>query len=796
MDSLLVAPGFLQDQVDFHSPRDNHFDISPNLGDAYDSFDFPPDNAHFPHTPSYNGSYQNSPYSNYSDLPPIDGDDAFGLFSDNPSGISITEEYDPTDYDVPSSSGLLTTLDDRYMLQSTHVSVSVTPPTYDQKSPSVLDHSSPGSSNGGEDDSRSRASSTSSYMRAASPRLEFAQNFEGLRFDSPGWVVGSLPSGDRPSPPANKPQSPPQLVIPDSTSSPSGVDSPPIINAPDGDGGLMTSGPQLHIVPATPVSGGGGGAQSVPFQQALVNMQPGGSQSAQQSDMGNWDHQSQQLAPPSQNPGLATSQFADHSYAYPGSNAEGTSGVSYGRVETSLHPGGENESQQQSQFLLPQGLQRSRSLSDTSLRPPVWDTMPMLNHQGTSAGVDGSRMTSHDGRRDPGTVNMNDVLPGPSSASLQFPPRSMRHPSSAGPHQSTFNNQPLQAPGLSQHFAFGPSSSGQSLNTSQLRHDFLTPDIGAVSLRRARSDSSRTHRQVRSEDLGYSPRNPNADAGSMLFPPPSSAQQEFIRAAANNRQYLHPSEPIASIARGHHRRASSGSGSRERPAGLGAGGWSSAASSARASPYPSPSASPRPGYNQLPGLPSSDTSLTGAMWRPGMQVEMGMGMPSQGQGQGQENVPMTVSKVNVTTPSTADASQKRRKQPANFACPVPGCGSTFTRHFNLKGHLRSHAEEKPYGCKWPGCGKGFARQHDCKRHEQLHLNIRPYPCEGCKKNFARMDALNRHLRSEGGAECRKIQEELTPNPGEMPDMSLSGASNLGMKPDPDGVWTGMGGLMM
>ncbi|KAI0081002.1 hypothetical protein K474DRAFT_1588668 [Panus rudis PR-1116 ss-1] len=105
---------------------------------------------------------------------------------------------------------------------------------------------------------------------------------------------------------------------------------------------------------------------------------------------------------------------------------------------------------------------------------------------------------------------------------------------------------------------------------------------------------------------------------------------------------------------------------------------------------------------------------------------------------------MNVSKVNVTTPSTADASQKRRKQPANFTCPVPGCGSTFTRHFNLKGHLRSHAEEKPYQCKWPGCGKGFARQHDCKRHEQLHLNIRPYPCEGCKKNFARMDALNRH----------------------------------------------------
>ncbi|OCH88564.1 hypothetical protein OBBRIDRAFT_734177 [Obba rivulosa] len=157
-------------------------------------------------------------------------------------------------------------------------------------------------------------------------------------------------------------------------------------------------------------------------------------------------------------------------------------------------------------------------------------------------------------------------------------------------------------------------------------------------------------------------------------------------------------------------------------------------------------------------------------------------------------LPLNVAKVNVTTPSTADASQKRRKQPANFACPVPGCGSTFTRHFNLKGHLRSHAEEKPYQCKWPGCGKGFARQHDCKRHEQLHLNIRPYPCEGCKKNFARMDALNRHLRSEGGAECRKIQSEIT---APLADGAPDGGAALpaAMKPDPDG-WTGSGGLMM
>ena len=112
--------------------------------------------------------------------------------------------------------------------------------------------------------------------------------------------------------------------------------------------------------------------------------------------------------------------------------------------------------------------------------------------------------------------------------------------------------------------------------------------------------------------------------------------------------------------------------------------------------------------------------------------------------------------MNVTT---VNASHNQRlKQDANFACTVPGCGSIFTHGFNIKGHLKSHFEEKPYKCHWPGCGKGFARQHDCKRHEELHSNFGPIVCEGCRKQFARMDALNRHLESETGVECAMVVE--------------------------------------
>lgn len=260
MDPLLLSSVVHNDHHDYSHPASPHlYDISPHPGTPYDSFDLLPDTgSHFPHTPSYNGSYQNSPYSNFSELPPIDGDDSLGLLVDNPSGISITEEYDPSEYDAPSSGGLI--LEEQFM-HGTHVSVSLTPPLNDYSSPNAFDHPSPASSNGAEDDSHSHASSHSSYMHPSSPRPDISQSFhDSLSFHSPAWPNNSLPD-DRRSPPLSKPQSPPQLLIPDTTSpGGAGVDSPPIINAPDGDGGLIGSGPTLQIVPATPVSGGGGNA--------------------------------------------------------------------------------------------------------------------------------------------------------------------------------------------------------------------------------------------------------------------------------------------------------------------------------------------------------------------------------------------------------------------------------------------------------------------------------------------------------------------------------------------------------
>ncbi|KAF1820320.1 uncharacterized protein K489DRAFT_304511, partial [Dissoconium aciculare CBS 342.82] len=105
-------------------------------------------------------------------------------------------------------------------------------------------------------------------------------------------------------------------------------------------------------------------------------------------------------------------------------------------------------------------------------------------------------------------------------------------------------------------------------------------------------------------------------------------------------------------------------------------------------------------------------------------------------------------------------SQRVQKHPATYQCSL--CPKRFTRAYNLRSHLRTHTDERPFVCTV--CGKAFARQHDRKRHEGLHSGEKKFVCRGqlqtgnpwgCNRRFARADALGRHFRSEAGRVCIK-----------------------------------------
>ncbi|KAM0715654.1 hypothetical protein Q7P37_009152 [Cladosporium fusiforme] len=112
------------------------------------------------------------------------------------------------------------------------------------------------------------------------------------------------------------------------------------------------------------------------------------------------------------------------------------------------------------------------------------------------------------------------------------------------------------------------------------------------------------------------------------------------------------------------------------------------------------------------------------------------------------------------TPSNGADRGRQQKHPATFQCNL--CPKRFTRAYNLRSHLRTHTDERPFVCTV--CGKAFARQHDRKRHEGLHSGEKKFVCRGnlqtnaqwgCGRRFARADALGRHFRSEAGRVCIK-----------------------------------------
>ena len=198
---------------------------------------------------------------------------------------------------------------------------------------------------------------------------------------------------------------------------------------------------------------------------------------------------------------------------------------------------------------------------------------------------------------------------------------------------------------------------------------FLSPDFGVPQLIRACSDGG--HRQSRSEDLRPAMLGPHPNSSDIPTYPPSR-HVDFL-AQQREGQFLHPPD-APRFARGHQRSFSSASpDSRERGS-IGGSNW--AKRPLRPSPYMrSPSNSPARYAKPLP-----DPDLGNGQAPLNSMGEISGGTYFQ---DSREELPVV--RPNVTTTTTADASMKRRINDAKFQCPVPGCGSTFTRHFNLKG---------------------------------------------------------------------------------------------------------------
>jgi hypothetical protein len=203
--------------------------------------------------------------------------------------------------------------------------------------------------------------------------------------------------------------------------------------------------------------------------------------------------------------------------------------------------------------------------------------------------------------------------------------------------QGNNNLPPMNLPSVNPNILSGPEI---NLVGGSLWGDAIDPTLGgfgAPSGHRARSvgdgNNRRGHiRNARSEDSTF--RIPELDNNGRLYTAPDGSLAPPAMSVPSSMPADMDDGGVGPRRRGHER---TGSGSH------------------RPSPYHSPHASPRM-------LPSDDNANYGGI-----------------------NLNRPVERVHVTTPATREASSNRRTAQANFRCPVPGCGSTFTRHFNLRG---------------------------------------------------------------------------------------------------------------
>ncbi|XP_058806279.1 sal-like protein 1 [Phymastichus coffea] len=114
-----------------------------------------------------------------------------------------------------------------------------------------------------------------------------------------------------------------------------------------------------------------------------------------------------------------------------------------------------------------------------------------------------------------------------------------------------------------------------------------------------------------------------------------------------------------------------------------------------------------------------------------------------------ENKTINICKRDKSSSASEGTPNPKRSKTMHF-CPY--CNKSFDRPWVLKGHLRLHTGERPFGC--PVCNKSFADRSNLRAHQRTRNHHEwQWKCEICLKAFSQRRYLERHCPEA----CRKYR---------------------------------------